>query len=754
MKTFDLNLVDFKVHNGGCIEDAFLDLKDQGLVLVRGENLDEGGSNGSGKTTLFDLLSTTLTGSSGKGARKNDYLPLWGGKDLELVLRFERSGNLYTVNHYRKHSQHGTRIQLLENDTDITPTTTIDNVQKFVLERSGITEREWYGSIYLTQQHSHSLITGTPKEKKAYLAAHFGLDNMDACIKINEKWVNGIQLPDDQALKELLASCEEQLQALPLEDILRAEIQQYTVKSQDISKRMVDVGVEIRNFEQARGAEQQRAVHVQTLARFGYTIEQTTKAEVDGLRSRIRNAEQAASVLQQRSVIEAQLQQLEAGETPEALQAEMQEAQRQLTVLKDKGQALNQRAYLESKLAAIPDVDSPIEDVRTTLTTTRKQLQLMEAKSGLLNQELLNLRKLEDKCPTCLRSIPKEELADMVTQRESLLGQYNEVLPQARDTLREAELNLRYLEERLKLMADLTGLPEGSVEQARVEYEELRTKVTALTQQIATATTRKRLVDQLASMHIPAGVEDIPQVPYLNEVLRALTAAFEFVLRFGDVRFSEEGLFVAQQAQADLQNQHTQVTTRMSELTAQLHDRQRLGQQAADIQRQLQKASAEKQRKRVLEVLQVVLKDVKAKALRDCTEMIRSALPLYVKQLFPQGDVSVELAEEEDSLDFYLKKSNQQIPMALVSGGQAKRVGLAVLFAFAKLGAKTTNVLITDEPYKDLDAIGRACAFELLADLGIPSVFVTSHDQDQLAESRYDKVLVMRMQNGRSRLIY
>jgi DNA repair exonuclease SbcCD ATPase subunit len=754
VKTFDLNLLDFKVHNGGCIENAFLELRDQGLVLVRGENLDEGGSNGSGKTTLFDLLSTTLTGSSGKGARKNDYLPLWGGKDLELVLRFEHGGNSYVVNNYRKHSVHGTRIQLLENGVDITPTTKIDDVQKMVLERSGITEREWYGSVYLTQQHSHSLITGTPKEKKAYLAAHFGLDNIDACIKVNEKWVNGIQLPDDTVLKELLTTCEEQLRSIPEEEVLRADIAQYTSRAQDLSKRMVDVGVEIRNYEQARGAEANRRQHVQTLARFGYQIDQINKAAVDALRARIRQAESAASVLHSRATVEAQLQQLEAGETPEALQAEMADVQRKLTVLKDVGQGLNQRAYLESKLTGIPDVTGTLDEVRTSLMVSRKQLSKLEARSGVLQQEIQNLRKLEDKCPVCLRSITKQELEDMVSQREKSMSEYTEVLPQVRDMVRQSEIDLRHLEERIKLMADLEGLPVGSVEQARIEYEDLRSKLTSLTQQIATATTRKRLVDQLSSMHIPDGVDDIPQIPYLNETLMVVSAAYDFVLRFGDVRFSEEGLALAQQTQADLQAQHTEATARMSELTAQLHDRQRLVQQASDIQRQVQKASAEKQRKRVLEVLQVVLKDVKAKALRDCTEMIRSALPLYVRQLFPNGDVSVELAEEEDSLDFYLKKSGQQIPMSLVSGGQAKRIGLAVLFAFAKLGAKTTNVLITDEPYKDLDAIGRACAFELLQDLGIPSIFVTSHDQDQLSESRYDKVLVMRMQNGRSQLIY
>jgi ABC-type Mn2+/Zn2+ transport system ATPase subunit len=80
-------------------------------------------------------------------------------------------------------------------------------------------------------------------------------------------------------------------------------------------------------------------------------------------------------------------------------------------------------------------------------------------------------------------------------------------------------------------------------------------------------------------------------------------------------------------------------------------------------------------------------------------------------------------------------------------------VGLAIIFAFAKMGQRTTNLLIADEPFTHLDKKGRQACYDLLRDLDIGTILVTAHDQD-LTSSRkmYDQIWTIRMQNHKSRL--
>ena len=86
------------------------------------------------------------------------------------------------------------------------------------------------------------------------------------------------------------------------------------------------------------------------------------------------------------------------------------------------------------------------------------------------------------------------------------------------------------------------------------------------------------------------------------------------------------------------------------------------------------------------------------------------------------------------------------------SGGQAKRVVLAIFFAFAEAGTKRSNLMMLDEAFKDLDPEGREACFEAVKNLNIPTVLMTTHDQDLQATKKYDQVWDMVMENDISTL--
>lgn len=770
---FDLELLDARIRNSGCIESADIDFQNQGFVLLRGENLDgDGRSNGSGKSTLLDIISLLAVDEAGKNdgkMKENDYLPLWGGGNLEQHLRYRRAGHLYEVGHYRKHKTEGTRLTLskdgiLQSDNNMS----IAHVKAEIAKTIGITPREWFGSVYLAQQRSHALVNGTPKEKRDYLAAHFGLDSLDACIKVNEKWINGIVLPDMSALSELLATCEEQIATIPNADVLASDRAGLQTKALDLSARLVQAGVEIQNHERARGAEEERKTHIRALTAAGFTLDHATKEVIGQLQDQIRAAEAAVLATKQRQAILDQLDTYQsASDSPEPLRAEFTSKQTRINEITALSTKVKRRKEVEATAATLPPVVFPEGDVEAIVVNLRAystRVGLVETRVSILNQEISKLRQLTDKCPMCLREVSAAERDAWITERETTVAGFNNALPVMKDAVANLEREKAEIERAVAaanqlalrhsiLNDELATLPVGDLDALTSEFQDLSTRTSALTSEIALAATKAQLLTQLSSIHVPPGAENIIYVPTWQDQIRSLNAAREFVIKHGDTRFSEEGLALAQQQHRALLEEHQKVNEQLVVVTAQVTERTRLEQQAKDIRTSINKHSTEKTRRRVLEVLQVVLKDVKGKALRDCTEMIRSALPIYVRHLFRSNDIAVDLDEDEDAIDFYLNSQNQRIAMKLLSGGERKRIGLAILFAFAKLGAKTSNVLIADEPYTDLDVQGREAAFELFGDLGIPSIFITSHDQDQSREKRYDKVLVMRKQNGRARLV-
>ena len=91
------------------------------------------------------------------------------------------------------------------------------------------------------------------------------------------------------------------------------------------------------------------------------------------------------------------------------------------------------------------------------------------------------------------------------------------------------------------------------------------------------------------------------------------------------------------------------------------------------------------------------------------------------------------------------------------SGGEKKRVSLAIDFGLSRLVAKRAkkryDLLILDELFKHVDKLGGEALAEMLAELGNEksSLFVIEHDEN--FQSRFDNRIVVQRRNGRSRIL-
>ena len=83
-------------------------LANQGLVLVRGLNMDDGGFLGAGKSSIFEVFAQLQMGKGGKrdqrrGDHKSDMVNLFSGADMSATLKLKIGGHPYEIRQYRKH---------------------------------------------------------------------------------------------------------------------------------------------------------------------------------------------------------------------------------------------------------------------------------------------------------------------------------------------------------------------------------------------------------------------------------------------------------------------------------------------------------------------------------------------------------------------------------------------------------------------------------------------------------------------------
>lgn len=102
------------------IEEAEIDLSNQGIVYVKGENhsLGSQSSNGAGKSTIFEAIIYVLTGKTLRGTTEvvNKYSKL-GYTEVTLDLNVDNDN--YTIKRTKNHPKLKNNLKIIKNDKDI-----------------------------------------------------------------------------------------------------------------------------------------------------------------------------------------------------------------------------------------------------------------------------------------------------------------------------------------------------------------------------------------------------------------------------------------------------------------------------------------------------------------------------------------------------------------------------------------------------------------------------------------------------------
>lgn len=389
-----------EVHNFLSISRIVLNLKDQGLVLLKGKNLDNDSlnNNGAGKSSIIESLVYALYGRTIRGIKGDAVVNRVVGKDTKVFLDLtDDDGTKYRIARYRKHSVNKNKSMLYRNGKDITPKSEAD-FNTFV---ANLLQADYLTltSSLIYSAESFKFTSATDAEMKSTFDTMLGLDVYQKCLDIT---------------KARLVDVETKVQEYHWKiDSKYADIQQAQNAIQSVNEQ---------KEEQRQKVAQRRAELEQKVSNQAAVVEQkkselkSTQAQLDTAKSAQEKAEQALTELQ---------------ELMNAVSKVQEGIQDSKNHIKDAEWKLNR-------------LDRDIKDATDNLNRKNDQIASKRAEIKTMIDKLTHLYDdIGQPCPTCGQPLTEECIAPaeekLKQQIEGLRSEYQELRDKARNVQGEID---------------------------------------------------------------------------------------------------------------------------------------------------------------------------------------------------------------------------------------------------------------------------------------------------------------------------
>ncbi len=757
-------------------------LKNQGLVLLRGLNVDDGGYLGAGKSSIFEVFSQLQIGKGGKkdlrkGSFKAAMVNEFVGNGFEARLSLRVDGRSYEIVQYRQHSKFGNKVWVVDRDTgeNVIPKDSARAPHKWIREKLlGTDETTFFNLVYLAQEFNNVMVHGTEADRRSRLTAMFNLDIYNDLYKLASRSISmhTVSVHDMERVEAELQEVIQELKGIPSLEALEADLQ---TKEDALEKVQRAVNAKMAEFTEISEKElkvrQRRDLIIEIRRKFAEGQfdddvsgpKELTAELVDELKTAYDNtyAEYITSKnklesISKRRIIQNQLAKY-TGRDQDVVQTELSEAKAQIRYLQ--GTELRQaeaRAEVTSDLQRIAVPKLPLESLEAEY-----QGAFIRETSLKNSIERLSNQLSEAVCPTCRRpyDLGTREIKKLQTQLETERSELDEISKYAHKTKRRIQAYKKYLELKNSLAAFST---ERTPEEIQKEINSWIGKERTLTAELERSKQRTLLEGQLIDLPVERETdlkETVQRLRRLVTVQRAQHAAasvivdlIDKVVKLPKGDLEEIALRVAQ-LKVHLDKASTVLSaasSKVSKLSGQVDSIRRLLRRKRKLEDTVQKRDFILKELKALEALKKAFSPTGLKQDRFhaiLTDAIERTVPAYSNVLWPNRNINLGLSDDAGSVQFHMEREGTPLATnsSLLSGGERHKAGLAFLFGMRDLKETYTgtasNVLIVDEPFGGLDPQGTESLislFELLKQR-FGSIFVISHRPEVLQHPVWDQ---------------
>lgn len=168
------------INNFLVIGEAKISLDDRGLVLVQGDNKDDGSanSNGAGKSSLVDAISWCLFGITARGVTGDEVVNNKIGKNCRVSVDIDDDGTLYQINRFRKHRDGKNNLNVIDGGGGELTCGTTKLTQELIDKIVGCSSDVFNAAVYAGQEQMPDLPGMTDKALKTLIEESAGIQRL------------------------------------------------------------------------------------------------------------------------------------------------------------------------------------------------------------------------------------------------------------------------------------------------------------------------------------------------------------------------------------------------------------------------------------------------------------------------------------------------------------------------------------------------------------------------------------------------
>lgn len=670
-------------------KDLEFDVAD-GVTLIQGYNHDDDTPEGSGKSAILNALSWGLYGRIPKDAKIDDVIRD-GAKNCEVRVEFDS----FTVVRSRKPND----LLILSNDEDVHKGKDARETQTMIEELVGLSFETFCQSIYFAQNYPNKFITANQEDKGKILSEIQDLKQFDAARKKVQEII--------KALKPEILKAEKDAERF--EDLIEVQEQVLEDTKGYIEKFEKDKELRINSLNEAKNSKFKSVEHLKE--RYKAKEEEREAIDLDEV------AESLEGLASLKEKIENYVAEYKVA--LKSVEGKVREQKQHKQAISRMEIQLNQT---EKKLERIKSKAPQIEfDMKRTAEMIEDQEKVVaEARNHLENPE-------PGPCPTCGQDWEGDtkKLQKLVKLEEENLQSLVNTMAESVEDLEEngkeydqVNKNLKELKKELK-EAKAISIEVPDVDDIEEKLESCEKDLVGVNNEIEDKKTQLRDHKSIASE------------------LKALSEQIESTENdIGELILEAE----SEQAKepTDLKKKLSEVKKALKVLKA---DRKEAETTLLEHKKSMNR----------LEVLKDGYREVKVHVFQSVLNELTRKANHYLTELF-EVPVLIKFDNQDMKIDVTVTIDGEPRPLGLYSGGQFRRICLAVDLALSDITTtrkgNTLDLRIFDEYMKDLSESSMEKVLRLLENLGGSTLLI---EHNSVFKSIVNNTFEVELVNGVSK---
>lgn len=670
----------------------------KGVTLIQGFNHDDNTPEGSGKSAILNALAWGLFGKIPKDANVDDVIRE-GASKCEVEIELDG----FSIYRSRKPND----LCIIQNNKEVRgkdARETQVQIEKLI----GMSFDSFCQSIYFAQNYPNKFVTANQENKGKILSEILDLEQFDRARK---------------AANDKLKLVNEELIGINKDVERYATLKRAEQDNQQSFKDLISQ-FEEEKVKKIKGLFKSLEANNQEAENFVAEFEASKEKELKKIKSDIKSTE---SDIQEKESEEFKLREVLGELDAESIEQELQDLQKRIEGNEEA------RNGIKVKLGSIDMIIREQEKAQKELKNSKKELETVSNKiksmelniegalsdldhdKEVLEEAIAALKNPEkSNCPTC-----GQEWSGDISHYEKEVDKAKKEKSRTESMLKGYEKDLAELkEQRIALKQNIKDLEKEVSEQEFPSKESFTKKLDTIESVlVGYKDLKKELENKLRAIdRISSDLKNISnQVTMLNKQKEKLEKEYEAVHANKPDKFVEKFLKRAEELESEIEAEDAKEPTSLKEkLSA---SKEKIKKLTSELQK-VEAIQIEKNKLVIqLEALKDGYKEVKAYAFQNVLNQLTRKANNYLGELFEQP-VKIKFENVDMKIDVSVSIEGKERPLGLYSGGQFRRIALAVDLALSDItcsrNSNKLNLMILDEYCKDLSEVSMEKVLKLL----------------------------------------